>query len=224
VSTEPLERADLTALPIFPLPDAALFPGATLPLHVFESRYRDLARDTLRGRGTLAIARLQPGFERDYDGRPPVFEICGAGRIVDHRLRPDGRYDLVLHGLARIRIVEELAPLRPYRQVRAIALEDSPSDPALSAALKTTIANLWHALSPHLPVPMQNLQRLTVGADDAGTFADRLAPLIADDPETTQQLLTQLDPIERLQLIATRLQILCDKLGPAFKRSKTELN
>jgi uncharacterized protein len=224
VSTEPLERADLTALPIFPLPDAVLFPGATLPLHVFEPRYRDLARDTLAGRRALAVARLQPGFERDYDGRPPVYEICGAGRIVDHRLRTDGRYDLVLHGLGRIRILEELAPLHSYRQVRAVALEDSPADPALSAALKRSIANLWHALAPHLPVPMQNLQRLTLGADDAGTFADRLAPLIADDPETTQQLLAQLDPIERLQLIAARLQILCDKLGPSSKRSKAELN
>jgi len=224
VSTEPLERADLTALPIFPLPDAVLFPGATLPLHVFEPRYRDLARDALAGRGILAIARLQPGFERNYEGRPPVFEICGVGRIVDHRMRADGRYDLVLHGLARIRILEELEPLHSYREVRAVALEDSPADPALSVALKTTIANLWHALSPHLPVPMQNLQRLTAGADCAGSFADRLAPLIADDPETTQQLLSQLDPIERLQLIAARLQILCDRLGPSFKRAKTELN
>jgi Lon protease-like protein len=111
-----------------------------------------------------------------------------------------------------------------YRQVRAALLEDLPADPALSAALKTTIANLWHALSPHLPVPMRNLQRLTQGADDAGAFADRLAPLIADDPETTQQLLAQLDPSERLQLIATRLQILCDTLGPSSKRSKAELN
>jgi uncharacterized protein len=223
VSTEPLEHADLAELPIFPLPDAALFPGAMLPLHVFEPRYRDLARDTLAGRGILAIARLQPGFERDYAGRPPVFEICGAGRIVDHRLRLDGRYDLVLRGLARIRILEELAPLRSYRQVRAVALDDGPADPALSAALKTTIANLWHALAPHLPVPLRDLQRLTAGTDDAGAFADRLAPLIADDPAITQQLLSQLDPCERLQLIAARLQILCDTLSPS-KRSKTELN
>jgi len=224
VSTDPLERADLIALPIFPLPDAVLFPGATLPLHVFEPRYRDLARDALAGRRMLAVARLQPGFEHDYEGRPPVFEICGAGRIIDHRLRPDGRYDLVLHGLARIRILEELAPQHSYREVRAVALEDTPADPALSAALKTSIANLWHALSPHLPVQMQNLQRLTSGADEAGAFADRLAPLIADDPETMQQLLSQLDPIERLQLIVARLQILCDKLGPSTRRSRTELN
>ena len=224
MSTEPLERADLAALPIFPLPDAVLFPGATLPLHVFEPRYRDLARDTLAGRKALAVARLQPGFERDYEGRPPVFEICGAGRIIDHHLRADGRYDLVLHGLARIRILEELAPLHSYREVRAVALADCPADPALSVALKTSIANLWQALAPHLPIPMQNLRRLTIGADDAGTFADRLAPLIADDPETMQQLLSQLDPIERLQLITARLQILCDKLGPSSKRAKTELN
>lgn len=224
MSTEPLEDADLAELPIFPLPDAALFPGATLPLHVFEPRYRDLVRETLAGRGILAVARLQPGFERDYAGRPPVFEICGAGRIVDHYLRADGRYDIVLRGLTRIRILEELAPLHSYRQVRAAALVDFPADPALSVALKSTIANLWHALSPHLPIPMRNLQRLTAGADDAGAFADRLAPLIADDPETTQQLLSQLDPSERLQLIAARLQILCDSLGPSAKRSKAELN
>jgi Lon protease-like protein len=171
---EPLEREDLAALPIFPLPDAALFPGTMLPLHVFEPRYRELARDTIAGRGVLAVARLQPGFERNYAGRPPVFEVCGVGRIVDHRIHEDGRYDLVLQGLARIRILEELAPAHSYRQVRAVTLEDLPADPALSAALKTSIATLWHSLAPHLPVATDARHRRcrwvcrSAGATDRG--------------------------------------------------------
>src|SRR5688500_11036016 len=105
-----LEAQDLTELSIFPLPNVALFPGAVLPLHVFEPRYRDLIREALAGRQVLAVARLEPGFESDYEGRPPVFEVCGVGAIESHTQRPDGRFDVALRGLARVRIVEELAP------------------------------------------------------------------------------------------------------------------
>src|SRR5450432_1488382 len=92
---------DLAALPVFPLPNAVLFPGALLPLHVFEPRYRSLTRDVLAGRKLMGIARLKPGFEGNYEGRPPLFEVCGIGSVTESVERPDGRFDLTLRGLAR---------------------------------------------------------------------------------------------------------------------------
>ena len=62
-----LRPEDLAALSIFPLPDATLFPGVPLPLHVFEPRYRALVRDALASSKVLAVARLKPGFESDYE-------------------------------------------------------------------------------------------------------------------------------------------------------------
>src|SRR6185295_13942516 len=67
----------LAALPIFPLPNCVLLPGGLLPLHVFEPRYRELTRDCLAGHQLMGIARLRPGFETAYYGRPPVYEKCG---------------------------------------------------------------------------------------------------------------------------------------------------
>ena len=77
---EPPDPNALAALPIFPLPNCVLLPGGLLPLHVFEPRYRELTRDCLSGTQLMAIARLRPGYEQTYYGRPPVYERCGVGR------------------------------------------------------------------------------------------------------------------------------------------------
>ena len=71
-----------SSLPIFPLPNCVLLPGGLLPLHVFEPRYRELTRDCLAGHQLMAVARLRPGYETTYYGRPPVYERCGVGRII----------------------------------------------------------------------------------------------------------------------------------------------
>jgi Lon protease-like protein len=209
-----LEAADLAELSIFPLPNVALFPGALLPLHVFEPRYRELVREALAGRQILAVARLEPGFESDYEGRPPVFDVCGVGVIESHSLRPDGRFDIALRGVSRARILEELPPARDFRRVRAELLRDRQPDPALVAAWQRKLAALWERLSPHLPEPVRDLAALTRGADGAGAYADRLAAAMVADPEASQALLSELDPAERLRLLTARVQELVDSLTP----------
>lgn len=219
-----LEARDLAELSIFPLPNVTLFPGALLPLHVFEPRYRELTADALAGRKLMAIARLKPGFEQDYDGRPPVFDVCGIGVIEHHQARSDGRYDIALRGLARARIVEELPPLLPYRQVRAVLLEDAPVDPALVAAWQVKLGSLWERLASHLPEPVRDLRALTRGADDASAYADRLAAAMVADPDACQQLLSEVDPAERLRLLTARVQELVDALAPPITGQSHRLN
>lgn len=214
MSSPALDPSDLAELSIFPLPNAALFPGAALPLHVFEPRYRELTRHALEGRKLMAIARLRPGFEQDYEGRPPVFEICGVGSIENHTERDDGRFDLLLRGLARVRIVEELSPRRSFRQVRAELVPDARFDPALIAAWQLKLGSLWERLSPHLPEPVRDLRALTQGAEHPSAYADRLAAAMVADPEASQQLLSEPDPAERLRLLTGRIQELVDALAP----------
>jgi uncharacterized protein len=221
---EPLTQGELAALSIFPLPNAVLFPGTRLPLHVFEPRYRAMIRDALADTKTLAVARLRPGFASEYEGRPPVFEVCGAGRIVEHVEHEDGRYHLVLHGVARVRILNELPPLQPYRVVRAELIEDLPVDPRLSAALETKVRALWQQLRPRLPEELRDLAEITRGADDASAFSDRLAAVLAGDADVTQGLLAEADPGERLRVIAERLQIVADSLPPRGRRADSSLN
>jgi hypothetical protein len=210
MTASPLGAADLAALSIFPLPNATLFPGALLPLHVFEPRYRDMVRDALAGTKVLAVARLKPGFEDDYAGRPPVFEVCGAGRIVEHVAHDDGRYDILLEGRARVRIVLELPAATTYRVVRAERFDDTAADPGLCAALEAKIRELWAALAPALPESLRDMEGLARGAGNAGEFADRLGAAMGGDIELAQTLLAERDPGERLRLIVERLQTLLD--------------
>src|ERR1043166_8079173 len=110
----PPEQADLASLPIFPLPNCVLLPGGLLPLHVFEPRYRELTRDCLAGYQLMGVARLRPGYEASYYGHPPVFEKCGVGRIICSEELPDGRFALLLLGVARAEIARELPCERGY--------------------------------------------------------------------------------------------------------------
>ncbi|RYZ07730.1 MAG: hypothetical protein EOO73_10380 [Myxococcales bacterium] len=219
-----LEAEDLAELPIFPLPSVALFPGALLPLHVFEPRYRELVREALAGRRIFAVARLRPGFENDYEGRPPIFDVCGVGAIETHAERKDGRFDLGLRGLARVRIVEELPPLRAFRRVRAERLVERTPDPALVAAWQNKLAALWRTLAPHLPDPVRDLAALTRDADTPSAYSDRLAAALVADPEATQQLLSELDPSERLRMLTARVQELVDALTPPSVAKQRALN
>ena len=224
MSLPELEARDLAELSIFPLPNVALFPGAALPLHIFEPRYRELVRSALAGRKILAIARLKPGFENEYEGRPPVCDVCGVGAIESHAERPDGRFDITLRGLGRARILEELPPLRQYRQVRAELLRDVTATPSLIAAWQLKLGALWTQLSPHLPEPVRDLKALTRDADDASAYTDRLAAALVADPEASQQLLAESDPAERLRLLTARVQELVDALSPPSVAKDRALN
>jgi uncharacterized protein len=224
MSATELEEQDLAELSIFPLPNITLFPGALLPLHIFEPRYREMLRDTLSRRKILAVARLQPGFEQDYEGRPPVFDVCGVGVIESWSERDDGRFDIALRGLARARIDEELPPLRPFRQVRAERIIELVPEPALVAAWQIKLASLWERLSPHLPEQVRDLKTLTRDTDDASAYADRLAAAMVADPDACQQLLGEADPAERLRLLTARVQELVDALSPRSVARDRALN
>ena len=101
-------------IPLFPLPDVVLFPRVSLPLHIFEPRYRKMVADAQASHKTIGMILLRPGWESDYHGRPVVFGSGCAGRIESCESLPDGKYNIVLRGLTRFRVIEEHAG-EPYR-------------------------------------------------------------------------------------------------------------
>ena len=111
-------------IPVFPLPNVVLFPNVFLPLHIFEARYRAMVTDALTGDRIIGMVLLQPGYEAEYEGRPPVFQIGCAGVITHANPLADGRFNIVLRGLERFRITGEDAD-KPYRvaQVEGIPEE-----------------------------------------------------------------------------------------------------
>jgi Lon protease-like protein len=104
----------LLRVPVFPLAGALLFPGAQLPLHIFEPRYRAMVRDALAS--DRVIGMVQP---RDQAEPPLLFEVGCLGRIAAADELEDGRFNIVLEGLGRFRIAREAAVETPYRQVDA---------------------------------------------------------------------------------------------------------
>src|SRR5262245_26825648 len=101
-------------IPIFPLPNVVLFPNVFLPLHIFEPRYRQMVDDALKGDRIIGMVLLRPGWQGEYEGRPPVYPIGCAGVITHADRLPDGRFNIGLRGREKCRIRDE-DPASPYR-------------------------------------------------------------------------------------------------------------
>lgn len=118
----PLSVPDLpTAIPLFPLPNVAVLPYLELPLHVFEPRYREMLADAMSSDRVIGIVQIQPGFEGEIQGRPPLFSIGTAAIVVRSEPQPDGTVDIVVRAFSKFRITGETVG-RAYRiaQVEAI--------------------------------------------------------------------------------------------------------
>ncbi len=121
VQDESLER-----LPIFPLPDAQLFPDAILPLHIFEPRYVEMVKAVLeRPDHSMAIATLKPGFEGNYQGRPAVYPVMGVGTVIAAERKKDKKWNILVRGFSRIRLIEEHPADKNYREIHAERLFDT---------------------------------------------------------------------------------------------------
>lgn len=209
-----LDPGALTSLPIFPLPNCVLLPGGLLPLHVFEPRYRDLTRDCLAGTQLMAVARLRPGYETSYYGRPPVYERCGVGRIICSEELPDGRYALLLRGIARVEIARELPAERPYRLVEARVLPDASCDATDAHAHHRRLIALCDRLAEVIDQGGPQLRDLVRSCDSPGACADAVAAALIMDADERQGLLEACDPMVRLQRTLGHVSHLLCELAP----------
>lgn len=219
-----LTAEELAAVPIFPLPRVVLLPGAALPLHVFEPRYRAMMHDCVtQGPRAIAMAMLAPGWEGDYEGRPRILPIAGVGRLVADRKNADGTYDLVLLGVARVRLEELPAGDLPYRRARAIELVDRVDqdeatlrralEPVLATA--SSLATLERGAGPRVPSPALE--------GTPGAIADRLADRWIHETSRRQTILEAIDVGERIaqvgDTLATLLAMLSRAKGGSTPRS-----
>jgi uncharacterized protein len=180
---------EVATLPLFPLPNVVLFPGVLLPLHVFEPRYRALVADALEGDRRFGMALLRPGWEADYEGRPPIFAIGCSGVIVHAVRLDDGRYNIIVRGLDRFRVVDETHD-RQYRRAVIELLADSALDDLERHVVGELRAKLVDGL---------NLANDGPGAGPAPT-AQLLAMPDTDFVHTLAQYL-DLEPIERQAIL-----------------------
>jgi hypothetical protein len=126
-----------TRLSIFPLPGALLFPGLHLPLHIFEPRYRALVSDAMARDRRIGMIQPRPVSVGDGE-KPPLFDLGCVGRIADVEAMEDGRYNVILEGLALFRVRRELEVTTAFRQVEAELLPVTP-DETLALAMRSSL-------------------------------------------------------------------------------------
>lgn len=110
---------------LFPLPQLVLLPYHVRGLHLFEPRYRQLFEDAMSDDQCIAMAMFSPGWNSQYQERPPIRPWICLGRVVKHQQRDDGTYDLMLMGVRAARVLRELPPQRMYREAE-VELQPAP--------------------------------------------------------------------------------------------------
>ena len=207
--------AELERLPFFPLPRVVFFPGAFLPLHIFEQRYRDMIRVCVGGTGAMAIAQLKPGYEATYEASPDIYSVAGAGRIVDHEENSDGTHAVVLHGISRVALVEEDSETL-FRVARARVLPNdghaNAGDMQTLIACATQVATVVRERHPEFELGIRP-------DDDASTIIDTLADRFVADSDSRQAILEACDLGKRcdqtLSAIAELLATLAERTTPS---------
>ncbi|QSQ22346.1 LON peptidase substrate-binding domain-containing protein [Pyxidicoccus parkwayensis] len=206
---ERVERA-ASALKVFPLPSAVLFPHTVIPLHIFEPRYRALVKDALAGDRVMALAQLEPGWEGEYGGRPPMQPMMCAGIIIWDEQVEEGRYNILLQGVSRVRLASELTGDKLYREVAAQVLPDLPYQGPEEEQLRQAVFELAGRVPPSFAENLLPVAARAMG----GTLADVVASAIIPEAERRQELLAELDVKRRLEAVMEDIGELIGRLQP----------
>jgi Lon protease-like protein len=215
---ELIDESLLSAVALFPLPNVVLVPGSLQPLHIFEPRYRDMTRDVLAGSRLLAMARLKPGYEADYHGRPDVYRIVGIGRVIASDELDDGRYNILVRGLARAELDEELPAAHLYRQIRArILTAGTPPEPAVLAAMHQKLIMLCDQLAMTLDQGGEQLRELVRTDGSPSGCSDVVCAALVTNIDHRQRFLEMSDPMERLTFAIQYVGRLLAEFGPSAR-------
>jgi Lon protease-like protein len=192
-----------SSLPIFPLPSVVLFPNVFLPLHIFEPRYRQMIADALSGDRIIGMVLLKPGYEDDYEGRPPIYGTGCSGLITHVERTEDGRYNLVLRGFEKFIVhgEEDPTPGTPYRRALVTTVDEMVAGSERDA-LKSERHKLEALLTPLFD----------------GALAENRLPQNMPDEDLVNALAQymEFEPLEKLALL--------ERKGPLARcRSMVEL-
>jgi ATP-dependent Lon protease len=201
---------------LFPLPDLVMFPHVVQPLHIFEPRYRDMLNEALDGDGLLAMAILAPGWQDNYEGRPALLPHLCVGKVVTHHRLDDGRYNLMLLGMRRGRIVAERPATKSFREAEVVLLDDAYPDAGEPhrAALQQSLALAFQRALPltdeaQAEGPMKELLTSDV---PLGVLTDLVSFALPLNRKLKQELLGEVD-------VDRRARLLLDAMGKPLVKS-----
>ncbi|TWT48698.1 LON peptidase substrate-binding domain-containing protein [Botrimarina hoheduenensis] len=206
---------------LFPLPGVSLFPRLVQPLHVFEERYRALMEDALADDGLIAMAVLKPGWEPDYPSRPALEPVACLGKIVAHHRLEDGRFNLLLAGVRRVRIEQEIEPPQAFRRANVTLLHEREphDDKAQIEAVRQRIATAFRRALPSEP-PVQ-LQEILTSEAPLSLLTDLAAFTLPLPDKIKRRLLAEIDVTARAEILLETLDSSADEATEADGLSGT---
>jgi len=201
----------LDAVPVFPLPNAVLFPEHRLPLHIFEPRYRQMVRDALESQPFIVLAFQSPNEHREP---PPLAKIATIGKIVAHQRLSGGRFNIILEGQVRAAI-EEVPSDKLYRRVRCVPIAE-PQGPQAEApasermALISLVGRVMQRARERVP----DIEFVFPESVSAAKLAFMIADKLLIDGAARQRVLEAPDTVTRLRCCTEGVAALLSEIGP----------
>ncbi len=197
--TDPDTSNLLAAVPLLPLPNVVLFPKAVLPLHIFEERYKLMTAHALEGDRRVAMALLKPGWETNYYSKPAIEAVVCVGRILTFEKLPDGKYNFLLQGETRARILREVLADEPYRLAELQPLAESGEVMEIDLGPeRQRFAELFeHGVLGGTSIGRQ-FRQLIGGPPPTSVVADLIAFNFLEDVRVKQALLAEQDVRRRV--------------------------
>ena len=189
-------------LPLFPLPNLVFFPRTRLPLHIFEPRYRQMISDAVAAEQRFGIVLLRPGWENDYFGAPPIHALGTVGQIEQAVPLEDGRYNILVRGEVRFRILSEVSG-EPYRTARVVAQPEQTREIEQAYAQRSWLADLSRQYLYYLPDQVAVPEIDTVELE---ALTNALIMSLNLDVQEKQRLLEINDLIARAEEVGRELQ------------------
>lgn len=188
---------------LFPLPNLVMFPHVLQPLHVFEPRYRALLEEALDDDRLIAMAVLSPGWEKNYEGKPKLRPTACLGRVLTHQRVEGDRYNILLAGLRRVRILQELPAEKLFREAEVELLEDAyPADFASQRPdAQHRLLAQFRRLLPNMPEVHQQLEELLCTDVSLGMLTDLISYTMQLPIDTKERLLREANVDRRCDML-----------------------
>lgn len=214
---------EIVQAPLFPLPGMVFFPHSIVRLHIFEERYKQMTRDSIAGSEKMLVGMLKPGWEPSYYDSPPVYRICGLGRIVDHQEHDDGKFDITLEGICRVVIREEVQHA-PYRIVSGECLNGTmvaPDDVGqqIHRSYRTLLESADRMVRL-LPQFKNTLQKILAAHPHPGVVADLLTHYFIEKSYEKQCILEEENCLRRINLVNIQLNQIVENYARVHFRDR----
>ncbi|MEQ8210595.1 MAG: LON peptidase substrate-binding domain-containing protein [Lacipirellulaceae bacterium] len=195
---------------LFPLPDLVMFPHVVQPLHIFEQRYREMLREALDSDGLIAMSIPVPSSSPLIDeDRPDLEPYACLGKVVTHQRLEDGRYNLMLLGVRRVRLIEELPQERTFREAKVELLDDFESDISSASrdALQSQLTESFRTALPSGSLPSDAVSELLSSDIPLGVLTDLVSFALPFSGEIKRQLLGESNVDARANLLLQALGV-----------------